>query len=278
MRLPDYHVHTSLCKHARGLPEAYAAEASSKGISEICFADHCPNPDGFDPAHRMDMEQFPLYRAQVEGLGKKRGVEFLLGVEADYYEGCEGFLESWLPEQGLDLVLGSVHFIHGWGFDDPAQQYIWEQADLVSVWRSYFDLVGKMVDSGLFDVVAHLDLPKKFGHRPPDKELREMAAPILDRIARKGMGLEVNTSGLRRPVKEIYPSPMLLSMAGERDIPICFGSDAHRPEEIGAGFDEALERAREAGYTTFFRMARRARRLCPLPLEEKGAPGQTLVP
>jgi len=79
------------------------------------------------------------------------------------------------------------------------------------------------------------------------------------------MGIELNTSGLKRPISEIYPSPLILSLAFERDIPICFGSDAHRPEQVGNNFDKALRLAREAGYTHFFRISRRKKEFFPLP-------------
>ena len=148
--------------------------------------------------------------------------------------------------------------------------------DITKTWATYFDLIGKLADcrladrrltgrrladSRLADVVGHLDLPKKFGHRPSDRDLKEMAQPALDRVAAAGMAIEINSSGLRRPVHEIYPSALLLSLAKERDIPICFGSDAHRPEEVGWQFDASLALARSAGYTH----AARFRRRRPLP-------------
>jgi histidinol-phosphatase (PHP family) len=92
-----------------------------------------------------------------------------------------------------------------------------------------------------------------------------MVQPVLDRIARAGMGIELNTSGLRKPVGEIYPSPLIISMAFEREIPICFGSDAHSPEDVSASFDLALKLAREVGYMYYFKISRRTKQLIPLP-------------
>ncbi|MBW1798269.1 MAG: histidinol-phosphatase HisJ family protein, partial [Deltaproteobacteria bacterium] len=246
--LPDYHLHTILCKHAEGDIADYRKAARTQNIPEICFSDHCPNPDGYDPAHRMEMKKFETYSDMVSRVQDGEPPTVLFGIEADYYEGCEAFLREWLPAQQFDFVLGAVHYIEGWGFDNPAQRHVWDSVDVNETWRKYFELVGRLADSGLFDAVGHLDLPKKFGFRPNDKELKEMAKPVLDRIAKGGMGMELNTSGIRRPVGEIYPSPLIVSMAREREIPICFGSDAHRPGEVGAGFDPALNLAKEAGY------------------------------
>ena len=263
--LADYHLHTALCKHAKGMPRDYRDAARAQGIREICFTDHCPAPDGYDTAHRMDIHEYPEYRRCVSELQGRDDPAVLFGIEADYYEGCERFLAEWLPAQSFDLVLGSVHFIDNWGFDNPDDRHIWDSVDVTETWRSYFELIGRLADSGLYDVVGHLDLPKKFNYRPAERDLREMAAPALDRIAGAGMGIELNASGLRKAAGEIYPSEVLLSMARERDIPICFGSDAHRPEEVGAGFQEALELARRVGYTHALRIRERVKTTVPLP-------------
>ncbi|MBU4367028.1 MAG: histidinol-phosphatase HisJ family protein [Verrucomicrobia bacterium] len=264
--LADYHIHTELCQHAEGKASAFRARAMDLGMPELCFTDHVPNPDGYDPVNRMRLDQFPLYRTMVADLTRASQPVVLFGVEADYYDGCERFLQDWLPRQEFDLVLGSVHYIDNWGFDNPDERHVWDSVDVTKTWATYFDLIGKLADSRLADsrladVVGHLDLPKKFGYRPSDRDLREMAQPALDRVAEAGMAIEINSSGLRRPVHEIYPSALLLSLAKERDIPICFGSDAHRPEEVGWQFDASLALARSAGYTHAVQYRRRQ----PLP-------------
>ncbi|MFO7738808.1 MAG: histidinol-phosphatase HisJ family protein [Desulfatiglandaceae bacterium] len=270
--LPDYHMHTALCKHAEGDPSEYRKTAQRRGIPEICFADHVPSPDGYDPANRMELNQFPRYMQMIRPLQDNQVPHVLLGIEADYYDGCVEFLGEWLPKQPFDFILGSVHYIEDWGFDNPLELHIWETADVTAVWRRYFELIGRLAGTGLFDTVGHLDLPKKFGHRPRDSAVEEMAKPALDRIAGAHMGIEINTSGLRRPVAEIYPSPLLLSLAREREIPICFGSDSHRPEDVGADFDKALSLARDVGYTEYFKI--RARQKSLFPLAESRSPAE----
>jgi histidinol-phosphatase (PHP family) len=263
--LPDYHIHTGLCGHADGEVGEYCSAARKKQLPEICFTDHAPNPDGYDPAHRMRLDQFPLYRDAITEWRDHDALRVVFGVEADYYEGCERFLESWLLEQGFDFVLGSVHFINGWGFDNPEERHIWDSVDVTATWRKYFETMRRLVDTGLFDAVGHMDLPKKFGYRPSDKDLKEMVQPVLDRMAEAGMGMELNTSGLRKPVGEIYPSSMIVSLARERDIPICFGSDAHSPSEIGTDFILALKLARAEGYGDYFRICQRKKERVALP-------------
>lgn len=263
--LPDYHFHTSLCKHAKGELRDFVNSARIKGIPEICCTDHAPNPNGFDPESRMDLKQYPLYRAAFEELKHTDFPKILFGIEADYYNGCEAFLKKWLAEEPFDFVLGSVHSIEGWGFDNPAERHLWDSADISTTWKNYFEVVTKLVDAGLVDAIGHLDLPKKFGHRPPDNAMKEMIAPLLDRMAMSGIGMEINTSGLRKPAREVYPSPLILRMACEREIPICFGSDSHSPEEMGSDFESALAMAREVSYTHYFRIKNRKKEMVLLP-------------
>ena len=246
---PDYHTHTVLCKHAEGTTSEFRQSARDRGIPELCFTDHCPEPSGYDYRHRMAAEQLPAYYDLVRPLQDGKTPTVLLGLEADYWPGCEAFLSTFLPDQPLDLVLGSIHYIKDWGFDNPDYRKMWESVDVKGVWTEYFILLSALANTGLFDVIGHFDLPKKFGHRLRDRDMKEVVQPVLDLLARRNMAIEINTSGWRREVAEAYPSPLVLSLARERDIPITFGSDAHAPNEVGCGFERALQMAREAGYT-----------------------------
>ena len=149
--LPDYHIHTELCHHAAGEASAFRAQAVELGLPEICFTDHVPNPDGYDPVNRMRLNQFPLYRKMIADLARTTQPVILFGVEADYYDGCERFLQDWLPRQEFDLVLGSVHYIANWGFDNPDERHVWDSVDVTNTWRTYFDLIGKLADCRLAD-------------------------------------------------------------------------------------------------------------------------------
>jgi len=255
--VPDYHIHTPFCKHAEGELGEFLETARRKNLPEICFTDHVPNTDNYDQKHRMSIDEFKLYEEKVLSLSSSNGPSILFGVEADYYNGCERFLEEWLPRQKLDLVIGSVHYINNWGFDNPDEREVWDNVDVGGTWREYFELIGRLADTRLFDVVGHFDLPKKFGYSPGEHAIKEMVRPVLEKIARAQMAIEINTSGLRKQVREIYPSLILLGMEREYGIPICFGSDAHKPEEVGYEFAAALDLARKAGYTEAVRFSGR---------------------
>jgi histidinol-phosphatase (PHP family) len=212
----------------------------------------------------MTLEQFPSYLDRLRPLQDGGAPAVFCGIEADYYPGGEPFLRDWLPRQPFDLVLGSIHYLHDWGFDNPDYRKEWESVDVTGVWKTYFSLLTDLVGLRLFDVLAHFDLPKKFGHRLRDPVMKELVQPVLDRVSKAGMAMEINTSGWRREVAEAYPSPLILSLARERDIPITFGSDSHQPNEVGYAFDRAVQLAREVGYTHSLQF--RQRRGSPLPL------------
>ena len=244
---PDYHTHTFLCKHAEGAPVDYAFHGVRRRLPALAATDHCPMPGGYDPEHRMGIDFFPEYVRLVETAREVSPIPILFGIEVDYVPEYAEEVKDWVQQQGFDLVLGSVHFLDYWAFDDPAQRYLWESADVAGVWRRYFGMIRRMVEIGLCTVVAHLDLPKKFGRRPPPRLQKEIVLPVLDVIADRGLAIEINTSGLFHPVGEIYPSPEILCWAAERNIPVTFGSDAHTPERVGSAFDLAVRLARECG-------------------------------
>lgn len=260
---PDYHTHTALCGHAEGSPLDYARLAERRGVPALAVTDHVPFASGYAPQVRMEPEEYAGYQAAVaQARQAYPELPILLGIEADFFVGCETELASWLEARSLDLVLGSVHWID-WNPDHP--RGLFDGGDPTRLWTDYFDMVGRLADSGLYDIVAHLDLPKKHGVRLAVDVMRELALPALDRIAAAGMSIEINTSGIIHPIGEFYPSPELLTWACEREISLTFGSDAHFPERVGDRFGEAVNLAKAAGYTESARYQGRKATLFPLP-------------
>ena len=247
----DYHLHTPLCLHATGSPEEYAGRAVELGIPEIGFSDHCPMPPDYDPEFRMKLEEYPEYVGMVSRCGEAfPQLKIKLGLEADYHPGTEDFVRNILGDYDFDYVIGSIHFLGDWGFDNPDQADKFKGRDVYEIYEQYFDLVVGLARTGLFDILGHPDVIKKFGHRP-EKDWASLEKRALKAVAKAGMALDINTAGLRRPAREIYPRPSMLKLAREMDIGITFGSDAHRPEDVGKDFDAAVALAREAGYTHF---------------------------
>ena len=241
----DLHNHTTLCNHAEGSVEDYVQSAISKKVDIFGFSDHAPMD--FDPAYRMSFDQIPLYFQMVREMKKKyqADIEILLGFEVDY---LKGHLDKRVLDADVDYLIGSVHFINEWGFDNPEFIGRYQHEDIDEIWRKYFELVEQMAQSGTFDIVGHLDLIKVFKFMPK-KDIRLLAAKALKAIKQADMVIEINMAGYRKPVAEPYPSPTLLEEIYALDIPITFGSDAHKPEQIDLFREDVEKLARSIGYT-----------------------------
>jgi histidinol-phosphatase (PHP family) len=265
LELVDYHMHTARCGHAVGELEEYAARALQLGLREIGFSDHLPLLHMEDASLSMALDELPLYVGEVHGLRARfPALPIRLGIEVDYLPETAPRLPALLDAYPFDYVLGSLHFVDGWAFDDPRNLDDYEGRDLLALWERYFDLLGEAAESGLFDVLAHPDLIKKFGFRP-EEDVSHLHERCLDRIAACGVAVEVSTAGLRRPAREIYPDEGFLRECRERDIAVTLGSDAHRPSEVGQDFEQALALLRLVGYEEIAIFNERARDHLRLP-------------
>ncbi|QFP75928.1 histidinol-phosphatase HisJ family protein [Deinococcus sp. AJ005] len=237
-QLFDSHLHTPLCGHATGTPREYAQAALDAGLAGLCFTDHCPMPAWYDAPWRMRLDQLQEYVDEVRAVQADFAgrLDVRLGLEADFHPGTERFVEGLLSAHDWDYVIGSVHYIGAWGFDNPEFVAEYEARDLAGLYGDYYALIEGAARSGLFDSIGHLDLPKKFGHR----DLGGAAVlRALEAIAEAGLALDFNTAGWRKPVAEAYPSPDLVGEAVKRGIPFVLGSDAHQPGEVGYRFGDA---------------------------------------
>ena len=172
----DSHVHTPLCGHAEGHPEAYLEEARAKGLKGVVFTDHSPMPPWYDPESRMRLEALPFYLLALERVRERAQDLYVgIGLEADFHPGTEGFLAQLLRRYPFDYVIGSVHYLGAWPLDHPDHQEEYAWRDLKEVFRAYFQEVEKAARSGLFHAIGHLDLPKKFGHRLPEEAAETLA-------------------------------------------------------------------------------------------------------
>jgi histidinol-phosphatase (PHP family) len=253
----DYHMHTPLCGHATGAPRDYVLAAQKAGLEEIGFSDHNPMPTQFDD-WRMAPGDLGRYVDSIEEARREfPDYPIRLGLECDFIPGYEGHIRDLAAQAEWDYLIGSVHYITpDWDVDNPKHLKRWTEQPVEQVWQAYFDAYQKMVESCLFDFLAHPDLVKKFGHRPSG-DLSRFYLPMLDAAAEAGAVLEVSTAGLRKDVHEIYPSRDFLVAAHARHIPIVINSDAHAPEEVAYEFDLAYALAREVGYTHLMRFEKR---------------------
>jgi len=241
----DLHNHTVLCNHAEGELASYIEKAIEQGITIYGVSDHAPMD--YDPKYRMSFEQIDEYKAMVDSVKEKykEQIEILFAYEVDY---LPNFMDKRILEADVDYLIGSVHFIDKWGFDNPEFIGKYEGADIDTIWQEYFNIIRDMAETQYFDIVGHLDLIKVFKYMPKGN-LVEIAEEALQAIKNADMVLELNVAGYRKPCAEPYPSKALLERAFELNIPITFSSDAHKPEQVGLFREEIEAFAKEVGYT-----------------------------
>ena len=256
----DYHTHTPLCLHAQGEPEEYIDAAIHAGVTEYGISDHAPQiPEPFDD-WRMTVAELPTYadwiaRARAHAAGR---IPVRAGVECDWLTGCESWIEDLAGRQEWDYLIGSVHYLGDWDFDNPKWLGRWAETDVDAVWTHYWQTYAAMADSGLFDILGHPDLVKKFS-RIPEGNLDRFYEPAIDAIAAAGSVIEVNTAGWHKPCAEAYPAPRFLELACSAGIGLVISSDAHAPGEVARDFPQAIALAKAAGYreTVLFEKRRR---------------------
>lgn len=266
--VPDYHMHTPRCNHAIGAVREYADAAVRLGMREIGMSDHSPMPFGFDKDWRMDHAELPDYLAEVRRVRDELAGQLTVrvGLEADFHPGTEAIVAEMITTEDWDYVIGSVHYIGEWGFDNPDCLDQWEHWSLSDAWCAYYELVAQSAASGMFDIIGHPDLLKKFGHHQPRGDARVQAAEeaMLQAVKAADVALEISSAGLRKKVREVYPHGHMLVRAAELGIPFAFGSDAHAPGEVGHAMDDCLSMLLACGITEVASFHQRQRSMLPI--------------
>ncbi|MFL5844857.1 MAG: histidinol-phosphatase [Solirubrobacteraceae bacterium] len=274
--LTDYHVHLRPDDAGRqsaaeyftpANAERYREVAAERGIAELGVAEHIYR---FTAA--LDVWDHPLWQTYaVDDIDRycsfvREETDLKLGIEADFVPGREERMRSLLEERDWDYVIGSIHFI-GEGALDYDKYDVWNSGRSPDhVWRTYFQWLGELAASGMYDVLAHPDLVKHWGQeRPwPEKDLRFYYDIAMEQIAESGIAVELSTAGLRKPVGEIYPSSAFLEMIVDAGNPIALSSDAHITDHLGYRYDEAVQFLADHGVTELAVFENRKLRLEPI--------------
>jgi len=241
----DLHNHTILCNHASGTLEEYVSKAIGENIDIYGFSDHAPMD--FDQQYRMKLSQTKEYEQSVLDLKNKyNNIQILLGYEVDYIHN-QNLIQEYILNAKVDYLIGSVHFINKWGFDNPEFIGEYKHKDIDKIWQDYFEAIYYMAKSGYFQIVGHLDLIKIFKFLPK-KDIRLIAKNAIKEIKKQNLVVEINGAGFEKPINEQYPSKELLELVYEEGIDITFGSDAHSPNQVGRNLNRCIKLAKEIGF------------------------------
>ena len=242
----DLHNHTILCNHSKGSMDEFIKIAIQKGVSIYGFSDH--NPMEFDKKYRMDYEEMEIYENWITNLQTKYPqIKILKGYEVDFTPIICKDKNDRVFSRNIDYLIGSVHFLDNWGFDNPEFLSEWNNRDIDEIYKEYFETIEKLVESRLFDIVGHLDLIKVFNFKPT-QDIKQFAKKAIEIIADNKLVIEINSAGIRKKVGEFYPSIPLLEMIKNYNIDITFGSDAHSPNQVGFYLKEAYQIAKQIGF------------------------------
>jgi len=257
--LVDYHMH-SILSDGQNTYEEMTVMAISKGLDEIGFSDHvCLKPVTW----AIREEDIPVMTEQIQDLQQKYKdqIQIRYGIEVDFFPGAENELRDLIKTIPVDYVIGSVHFIGDWNFDTDKSLYgKWSNDKLYEI---YFGLIQQAAQSGLFDVIGHIDIIKKFQIYPESNQdlLFEDTIRI---IKENNLVVELNTGGMDRPCAEFTPGPKILELCNSYHVPVTLSSDAHRATQIARHYESAIAMLTQIGYTEIIGFHNRIRRIVRL--------------
>ncbi len=251
----DFHVHES---HSSDAPlatvEKYCRVAERRGIDEICFTTHLILT-GPDVQHGISPEKIPEYLQEIQTAQESTTVKLRTGLEIDWFPQEERRIEAILDEYPLDLVLGSMHYVRGIDIGSRRQSPAFFLGKKVEdTLEIYYEEWRKAVESGLFDVMAHPDYFRKYlglSHSTPIswEDYGSTVYEAIDSLKSHRVGIEVNPSGWKHGIRDVYPIKGFLETANKAGVvKVTIGSDCHSWESLGKNTLKAVRRLEEAGY------------------------------
>jgi histidinol-phosphatase (PHP family) len=259
----DYHLH--LWPHTQrdknltlDFIASYWEKACELGISEIAITEHlfrfkqadwllskwweCEE-DSLLLRHSMENYWYMHIGADLDVYvdtiieAKKAGIAVKLGLEVDFYRGKMDKVAKLLSDYPFDVLLGSVHWISTWRFDDLSDQISmdeWSLRDAKTAWSRYLGSLEELLETKVVDVIAHPDLIKVAGFFPDEGFKREFESSLVEIIIKSELVTELSSAGWRKPVNEQYPSIFVLSELTKRNAKFTLASDAHNINDVGS--------------------------------------------
>ncbi len=243
----DMHVHSTFSIDAEDDMDDMCGKAVELGLKYICFTDHYDLLEDDIGFNYLDLDEYcqALERVQAKFQGRLTVLKGLEFGEPHLFP--REFAE--VQDRDFDMIMAGIHSFDSCFIGD---RDLLERFSREEIFKRYYQEVLRLVEFGGFDVLAHLDLPKRYLGEPGKQD--DLVGRILTSLVKKGIALEVNTSPLRKGLDECSPDYEILHrfqrLGGTR---VLVGSDAHRCRDMGRGFQYAaalLARAgiEEAGY------------------------------
>jgi histidinol-phosphatase (PHP family) len=239
-----HHCHTKRSDGANTAQEMIEM-AINKGFTQIGISDHInvhPCLDASKIVWTMPFEEVASYVEDLKKLREayKDKITVRIGAEVDFFPDFTPGIVSKLKEFDFDYFLGSVHMLGEESIDGCYKDWVnFSQEQIDEHYVLYWQTLKSMVSSNLFDIVSHMDLPKKFGFYPSAQvvpEIDEIIDSILKIVLDLGMWVEINTAGVKLPCKDFYPRESILQSCKKLGIPLIMNDDSHSTKDLGQFF------------------------------------------
>lgn len=257
----DSHIHTKNSADSNQTLDEICESAIQKGMQGIAICDHV------DICFAKELDPYQAMKCCIAEVRKaketyKNRIRIFQGVEfADYF--CDQVLsERILSLCDYDVIIGSVHTLYGDGVDDSYSRVDWSAGaksmeQVKNFFAAYLNEVLDIAERMDFDILAHLTCPlryinEKYGRGLDENEFASQIDAILSTVIRRGIALEVNTSGVDVNGGYWLPSEAIIhryyDMGGRL---ITLGSDAHVLQNIGRGFQRTAEMLKKIGFSSY---------------------------
>lgn len=246
--MKDLHTHIERGPYTVEWAEKFINKAVETGMDEICLLEHSIRfrefHPTFDEARSYNLYQKKWFDEKAKAAVslsnfKKLGdelrsrsypIKVSLGLEICWFPQHADIIKQLTADGYFDYLLGSVHWIDNWTFNQ--RKYQWLGKDWNKIYSRYFELENELVESGIFDIIAHPDLVMCHGLYP-DCDLADFYRSLCKKAAENSVAVEMNTS------HSIGINSDFLKIAKEEGVKFTTGSDAHRPEDVGRKIKEA---------------------------------------
>jgi histidinol-phosphatase (PHP family) len=262
----DYHIHPNNSIDAEGSIEEHCEEALRKGLREIAFTTHLDTDILADDNYvnvkgkRVDtrssawLEDYEVSIKSADDEYKEKGLRVRLGVEVDYIPEIDGALPENFHSTDFDIILGSMHLIDHIPISDRRAEQAFKNYKMEELGHEYFSHLQEAVESDLFDILAHIDIYRRYGQTYYGDEIRDIWRSHISDLAnvmkKHNVGFEVNTSALRRGQSQPMPEVSIINELKREGVStVTVGSDAHRPKDIGSHFETAIDVLTVAGFS-----------------------------
>jgi histidinol-phosphatase (PHP family) len=248
----DWHLHDSHSHDGSGTPADFARAAREKGLTSICLTNHIEEMNPADNTYEVkvprDLEKMKRSLAAVEEARRFfPDMQIKFGVEVENNPRCYPQMEEILNSLEFDFVVGSVHLVDGIPITAPFCKPFLLKNDPAELYRKYYDEMAAFAEWGRFDVLGHPDIIRRHmvtlypRVKPPVPY--DILRNVFTLLRNRGQGLEINTGGFFEAPKDAYPEMEILELALDCGIErFSIGSDAHRPDNVGRGYEALLKR------------------------------------